>query len=104
MISYMCFLLLVFVGATVAGGRGFYLKDEGVLINIALYNFGLAFLRRRKYNLLHTSFFMTKVVLAKCAQLAQFDEELYKVKISLEYALMINLLRFLLVAQKVHLL
>ncbi|XP_020245694.1 serine--tRNA ligase [Asparagus officinalis] len=66
-------------GATVAGGRGFYLKDEGVLLNIALYNYGLAFLRKRNYNLLHTPFFMRKEVMAKCAQLAQFDEELYKV-------------------------
>lgn len=69
-----------FVGTTVAGGRGFYLKDEGVLLNIALYNFGLAFLRTRNYSLLHTPFFMRKEVMAKCAQLAQFDEELYKVK------------------------
>lgn len=28
---------------------------------------------------LHTPFFMRKEIMAKCAQLAQFDEELYKV-------------------------
>ncbi|KAK0602900.1 hypothetical protein LWI29_038087 [Acer saccharum] len=42
-------------GADIAGGRGFYLKGDG------------------------TPFFMRKEIMAKCAQLAQFDEELYKV-------------------------
>ncbi|KAJ6816582.1 putative serine--tRNA ligase [Iris pallida] len=66
-------------GAAVAGGRGYYLKGDGALLNIALYNFGLAFLRKRNYVPLHTPFFMRKEIMAKCAQLAQFDEELYKV-------------------------
>ncbi|KAL0922068.1 hypothetical protein M5K25_006030 [Dendrobium thyrsiflorum] len=66
-------------GATVAGGRGYYLKGDGVLLNIALINFGLAFLRKKNYEPLQTPFFMRKDIMAKCAQLAQFDEELYKV-------------------------
>ncbi|KAJ7973373.1 serine--tRNA ligase-like [Quillaja saponaria] len=66
-------------GADVAGGRGFYLKGDGVLLNQALINFGLCFLRERGYTSLQTPFFMRKDVMAKCAQLAQFDEELYKV-------------------------
>ncbi|RZC68449.1 hypothetical protein C5167_031677 [Papaver somniferum] len=66
-------------GANVAGGRGFYLKGVGVLLNQALINFGLAFLGKRNYTLLQTPFFMRKDIMAKCAQLAQFDEELYKV-------------------------
>lgn len=66
-------------GADVAGGRGFYLKGDGVLLNQALINFGLAFLRKRGFLPLHTPFFMRKEVMAECAQLAQFDEELYKV-------------------------
>ncbi|TVU48068.1 hypothetical protein EJB05_07690, partial [Eragrostis curvula] len=66
-------------GADVAGGRGFYLKDEGVLLNLALINFGLAFLRKRGFKPMQTPFFMRKETMGKCAQLAQFDEELYKV-------------------------
>ncbi|XP_072990796.1 serine--tRNA ligase [Typha latifolia] len=66
-------------GADVAGGRGYYLKGEGVLLNMALINFGLAFLRKRNYKPIQTPFFMRKDIMAKCAQLAQFDEELYKV-------------------------
>lgn len=81
------------------------MKDEGVLLNIALYNYGLAFLRKRNYNLLHTPFFMRKEVMAKCAQLAQFDEELYKVNIiSLVCAFMeFNLLSCFLVTLNVTL-
>ncbi|PKU62707.1 Serine--tRNA ligase [Dendrobium catenatum] len=67
------------LGATVAGGRGYYLKGDGVLLNIALINFGLVFLRKKNYEPLQTPFFMRKDIMAKCAQLAQFDEELYKV-------------------------
>lgn len=79
-----CYLHLnvVLVGADVAGGRGFYLKGEGVLLNLALINFGLAFLRKRNYLPMQTPFFMRKDIMAKCAQLAQFDEELYKASIS----------------------
>ncbi|XP_042383791.1 serine--tRNA ligase-like [Zingiber officinale] len=66
-------------GADVAGGRGFYLKGDGVLLNLALINYGLAFLTKRMYQPMQTPFFMRKDVMAKCAQLAQFDEELYKV-------------------------
>uniref|UniRef100_A0A7N0VCI3 serine--tRNA ligase n=1 Tax=Kalanchoe fedtschenkoi TaxID=63787 RepID=A0A7N0VCI3_KALFE len=66
-------------GANVAGGRGFYLKGDGVRLNQALINFGLDFLENRAYIMLQTPFFMRKDIMAKCAQLAQFDEELYKV-------------------------
>ena len=35
-----------FAGADVAGGRGYFLKDEGVLLNLALINLELAFLKK----------------------------------------------------------
>ncbi|XP_047336326.1 serine--tRNA ligase [Impatiens glandulifera] len=66
-------------GTNTAGGRGFYLKGDGVLLNQALINFALAFLGKKSYVPLQTPFFMRKDIMAKCAQLAQFDEELYKV-------------------------
>ncbi|KAM4116072.1 hypothetical protein ACJW30_02G023100 [Castanea mollissima] len=56
-----------------AGGRGYFLKGMGVLLNQALINFVLSLLRRRGYTL------MRKDVMIKCAQLSQFDEELYRV-------------------------
>ncbi|KAH9616026.1 hypothetical protein KSS87_014844 [Heliosperma pusillum] len=66
-------------GTNVAGGRGFYLKGDGVLLNQALINYGLAFLSNKEYTPLMTPFFMRKDIMARCAQLAQFDDELYKV-------------------------
>ncbi|KAK4430712.1 Serine--tRNA ligase [Sesamum alatum] len=66
-------------GTNIAGGRGFYLKGDGVRLNQALINFGLDFLEKRGFTALQTPFFMRKDIMAKCAQLAQFDEELYKV-------------------------
>ncbi|XP_062084729.1 serine--tRNA ligase [Humulus lupulus] len=66
-------------GSDIAGARGYYLKGDGVRLNQALINFGLDFLEKRGYTALQTPFFMRKDIMAKCAQLAQFDEELYKV-------------------------
>ncbi|XP_019194762.1 PREDICTED: serine--tRNA ligase-like isoform X1 [Ipomoea nil] len=66
-------------GAKIAGGRGYYLKDAGVDLNQALIMFALDFLRKRGYSRLQTPFFMRQDIMGKCAQLAQFDEELYKV-------------------------
>jgi hypothetical protein len=74
-LKFIWFLL----GADVAGGRGYYLKGYGVLLNQALINYGLSFLMARGYSPMQTPFFMRKDVMGKCAQLAQFDEELYKV-------------------------
>jgi seryl-tRNA synthetase len=36
-------------GATVAGGRGYFLKGAGVQLNLALINYGISFLVSRKY-------------------------------------------------------
>lgn len=62
-----------------AGGRGYYLKGEGVLLNQALINFALQSGYRAGYQPVQTPFFMRQNVMAECAQLSQFDEELYKV-------------------------
>lgn len=66
-------------GANVAGHRGYFLTDTGVDLNLALINYGLSFLRKRAFKKLQTPFFMKKDVMAKTAQLSEFDEELYKV-------------------------
>lgn len=66
-------------GQNVAGHRGYFLKDWGVVLNQALINYGIAFMRKRNYTILQTPFFMQKSIMAETAQLSQFDEELYKV-------------------------
>ncbi|CAN6206696.1 unnamed protein product [Urochloa humidicola] len=67
-------------GVAAAGGRGYYLKEDGALLNLALINFGVAFLRKRGYKLIQTPLMMTKEAMGKCAQLSQYDEELYKLE------------------------
>ncbi|KAF8428567.1 hypothetical protein EV426DRAFT_584840 [Tirmania nivea] len=71
-------------GVKVVGHRGYFLKQWGVFLNQALINYGLEFLMSRKigdktYTPLQTPQFMNKDMMAKTAQLEQFDEELYKV-------------------------
>ncbi|TGZ77827.1 serine-tRNA ligase [Ascodesmis nigricans] len=66
-------------GVKVVGHRGYFLKRWGVHLNQALINYGLEFLSERGYTPLQTPQFMLKEMMAKTAQLEQFDEELYKV-------------------------
>lgn len=66
-------------GSEIAGARGYYLIGAGVRLNHALIDYALDFLEKRDYTALQTPYFMRKDVMARCAQLAQFDEELYKV-------------------------
>ncbi|BFZ53202.1 Cytosolic seryl-tRNA synthetase [Savitreella phatthalungensis] len=66
-------------GVKIIGHRGYFLRQYGVLFNQALINYGLTFLGSRGYIPLQTPQLMNKDVMAKTAQLEQFDEELYKV-------------------------
>jgi seryl-tRNA synthetase len=66
-------------GVNVAGHRGYFLRDVGVMLNQAFINYGISFLRARGYCCLQPPFMMKKELMAGVAQLEQFDEELYKV-------------------------
>lgn len=66
-------------GTKVAGGRGYYLCGPGALLNQALIAYGMQFLTKRGYIMMQTPYFMEKDMMAKCAQLADYDEQLYKV-------------------------
>lgn len=55
------------------------MTNEGPLLNQALINFAMHFAYKRGYNPVHTPFFMKQDIMAECAQLSQFDDELYKV-------------------------
>lgn len=66
-------------GTVVGGHRSYFLKDMGVMLNQALINYGIAFLRKRQYSVVQPPYLMRKDVMAGVAQLEQFDEELYKV-------------------------
>ncbi|KAI0325504.1 serine-tRNA ligase [Cubamyces sp. BRFM 1775] len=66
-------------GAKIAGHRGYFLTNDGIDLNQALISYGLDFLRKKGYKKVQPPFMMNKDVMAKTAQLDQFDEELYKV-------------------------
>lgn len=66
-------------GTKISGHRGYFLRDVGVFLNQALINYGLNFLYERGYTPLQAPVMLNKEVMAKTAQLSQFDEELYKV-------------------------
>jgi len=66
-------------GQQVAGHRQYFLKNGGVLLNQALINYAIAFLRKHGYDVLQPPYMMNKDVMASIAQLEDFDEQLYKV-------------------------
>jgi len=66
-------------GAAVAGHRGYFLTDVGVMLNQAFINYGISFLRARQYKVVQPPYMMRKDIMAGVAQLEQFDEELYHV-------------------------
>merc|ERR1712226_871253 len=66
-------------GAKVAGNRGYYLKGPLVFLEQAIINYGLEVLGNASYTPITTPYFMRKQVMMECAQLSQFDDELYKV-------------------------
>lgn len=68
-------------GVRIAGHRAYYLKGVGCMLNQALIQYGLKFLRDKKrgYINMQPPYFMKRDVMAATAQLSQFDEELYKV-------------------------
>ena len=76
---FSIFIACSSTGAKIAGHRGYYLTNDGIDLNQALISYGLDFLRKRGYKKIQPPFMMNKEVMAKTAQLDQFDEELYKV-------------------------
>lgn len=66
-------------GVKIVGHRGYCLTGYGLFLNLALINYGLEFLWCKGYTPNQPPHFMTRELMAKTAQLEQFDEELYKV-------------------------
>jgi len=66
-------------GNDVAGNRGYFLIGPGVLLNQALINYGIACMHKRGYTPVQPPFFMKKDLMAKTAELDDYDDVLYKV-------------------------
>ncbi|EER19492.1 seryl-tRNA synthetase, cytoplasmic, putative [Perkinsus marinus ATCC 50983] len=66
-------------GINIVGHRGYFLRGVGVLLNMALINYGMSLLVKKGYTALQPPFFMKKDIMAETAELGDFDEQLYKV-------------------------
>lgn len=66
-------------GVKIVGHRGYCLTGYGLFLNLALINYGLEYLWSKGYKPNQPPQFMLRDLMAKTAQLEQFDEELYKV-------------------------
>lgn len=73
-------------GTQAAGSRGYYMMNEGVLLAHALTSYAIHFAARRGYAPVQTPYFLQQQSMAECAQLSQFDDELYKVSESADDA------------------
>eukprot|EP00340_Litonotus_pictus_P007578 CAMPEP_0170517002 /NCGR_PEP_ID=MMETSP0209-20121228/3098_1 /TAXON_ID=665100 ORGANISM="Litonotus pictus, Strain P1" /NCGR_SAMPLE_ID=MMETSP0209 /ASSEMBLY_ACC=CAM_ASM_000301 /LENGTH=440 /DNA_ID=CAMNT_0010802121 /DNA_START=152 /DNA_END=1474 /DNA_ORIENTATION=- len=69
-------------GAKLAGHRGYFLKQYGVLLNQALLQYGLNFMLKNGYTALQTPVFMKEEIMSETCQLSDFKESLYKVSAS----------------------
>jgi seryl-tRNA synthetase len=67
-------------GSKIARHRGYFLKGDGVMLNLALIQYGMAFLRKKGYTPIQPPYFMKRDVMAETCQLSDFDEQLYQVK------------------------
>ena len=67
-------------GVKIAGHRGYFLTGPGVLLNQALIQYGLKFLASKGYTPVQPPYFMKREIMGETAELADFDEMLYKVE------------------------
>jgi len=67
-------------GVAIAGHRAYFLKGAACMLNQALIQYGLSFLRKKGYLNIQPPFFMKEEMMARTAQLSEFDETLYKVE------------------------
>ncbi|MHA1277271.1 MAG: serine--tRNA ligase [Candidatus Helarchaeota archaeon] len=66
--------------AKIAGARTYYLKNDLVLLNLALIQFALEHLIAKGYTPFITPYFIKHEVIEKAAELADFEEQLYKLE------------------------
>lgn len=66
--------------AEVSGSRFYYLKNDLVRMNLALLNFALDTLVAREFTPVWTPFLLRREIIAEAAELADFEEQLYKIE------------------------
>uniref|UniRef100_A0A8C9LI11 serine--tRNA ligase n=1 Tax=Piliocolobus tephrosceles TaxID=591936 RepID=A0A8C9LI11_9PRIM len=66
-------------GVQVAGHRGYFLTGAGFLLHNAILQYAINFLINKNYTPVYPPFFMKKNLMEECAELADFEETLYKI-------------------------
>ncbi|MFX1239078.1 MAG: serine--tRNA ligase [Promethearchaeota archaeon] len=66
--------------AEIAGSRFYYLRGDLVMLNLALLNFALDILREKDFVPMWTPFFIKHEIIKAAAELADFEETLYKIQ------------------------
>ncbi len=66
--------------AEVVGSRFYYLKGDLVLLNLALLRFALEQLEKKNFLPMWTPFFIKHEIIKAAAELADFEEQLYKIQ------------------------
>jgi len=66
--------------AKISGARTYYLKGDLVLLNLALIEFAIKKLIKKKFLPMWTPFFMNKKYMRGAAELSDFEETLYKLE------------------------
>ena len=67
-------------GSKIAGHRGYFLKNFGVLLNQALIAYGIDFLMGRGFTVLQPPFFMRKDYMEKTWEIGDYEANLYSVE------------------------
>ena len=67
-------------GVKIAGHRGYFLTGWGVALNQALIHYGIKFLYSKGYTPIQPPYFMKREIMGETAELADFDDMLYKVE------------------------
>ncbi|MBN2101497.1 MAG: serine--tRNA ligase [Candidatus Aenigmarchaeota archaeon] len=65
--------------AEISGARFYYLKNEMVILHMALIRYALDELMKKGYNVMLTPFMVKRPVIEAAAELADFEQQLYKV-------------------------
>lgn len=67
-------------GALVAGSRFYYLKNEIVLLNLALQKFALDYLSKKGYVPIQTPYMLNKFSVSGAVNLKDFEDAIYKIE------------------------
>jgi len=67
-------------GTNISGNRGYFLKNFGVKLNMALISYAMNFLEQKKYQFMITPHIVNNEVMQNVAQLSEYTETLYKLE------------------------